>query len=322
MTAAARQRQQAGIVDEIRSVSLPPALADLVDRYAAVTDERDDLYWKWLYYVLPEFRLSSVSEEWIESARKAKFGLTVYMPVIDDIAEQYADRRTLMQGRKIPFDSATAATGDEVNAELIDLLAATWEFTDLHLRKAPRYDEFREVFEFDLRQSLNTMDFNRLVNETPELASSRTLELYDTHNMILLTYVDIDVAFSPDFSRADLPILRDVAWDAQRLARISNWVTTWERELEEEDYTSAVVVDALDRDVVSFDELRSDEVPTEVLADRIRNSGIEREHLLAWNDIYGRLVNEDHDTETVDIDAFVEGMRRVLEVDVKARGYK
>lgn len=311
------------IVRDMTQTELPAEFDSLLDHYAALTTDRDELLWQWLYYVFPSFRLSSVPPEYAESARKAKFCFSLFMTVLDDLSERHRDKETFEQGRKIPFPS-TRCDVDAVgaDAEALALLQESWDLTRAYLDRAPRRDDFEELFEFDFRQSLNTMDYNRLVNEGPHLASPQGAELYDTHNMLLFVYVDIDLAFSPDFDRGDLAVLRDVTWDAQRLARIGNWVTTWERELDECDYTSRVVIEAIERGVVTEAEISDDEVPNETLARRIKDAGIEREHLLSWNETYRSLVSREYDVDSVDIHSFVDGMRHLLEVDVKARGLK
>jgi hypothetical protein len=311
------------IVRDMTETELPPEFDPLLDHYAAVTTDRDQLLWQWLYYVFPSFRLSSVPREYVEPARKAKFCFSLFMTVLDDLSERHHDKETFEQGRKIPFGSTRCdADAPGVDTEVLSLLQESWDLTEAYLKRAPRREEFRDLFEFDFRQSLNTMDYNRLVNEGPQLASPLGAELYDTHNMLLFVYVDIDLAFSPDFAHADLATLRDVTWDAQRLARIGNWVTTWERELDECDYTSRVVIEAIERGVVTEDEIRTDDVPNEALARRIKDAGIEHEHLLSWNETYRKLVSREYDVDSVDVHSFVDGMRHLLEVDVKARGLK
>ena len=321
--ATATSQQLPRIVRDMTRTELPPELDPLLDHYAEVTEDRDELLWQWLYYVFPSFRLSSVPEEHAADARKAKFCFSLFMTVLDDLSERHRDKETFEQGRKIPFASTRCdPEAPGVDRESLALLRRSWELTDAYLDRAPRREDFRELFEFDFRQSLNTMDYNRLVNDGPQLASSRGAELYDTHNMLLFVYVDIDLAFSPGFDRADLATLRDVTWDAQRLARIGNWVTTWERELDECDYTSRVVIEAIERGVVTEAEIRDDDVPNETLARRIKEAGIEREHLLTWNETYRKLVSREYDVDSVDLHDFVDGMRHLLEVDVKARGLK
>jgi hypothetical protein len=323
MATSVTTRQLPRIVRDMTQTELPPEFDPLLDHYGTLTTDRDQLLWQWLYYVFPSFRLSSVPDEYGALARKAKFCFSVYMTVLDDLSERHLDKETFEQGRKIPFSSTRCdAEAPGADTEALALLQESWDLTKAYLSRAPRRGDFEELFEFDLRQSLNTMDYNRLVNEGPQLASPRGAEMYDTHNMLLFIYVDIDLAFSPDFDLADLATLRDVTWDAQRLARIGNWVTTWERELDECDYTSRVVVEALARGVVTEAEIRDDDVPNETIARRIKDAGIEREHLLSWNETYRSLVSREYDVDSVDLHSFVDGMRHLLEVDVKARGLK
>lgn len=302
--------------------TIPREIEPLIDHYEAETSDRDRLLWKWLWHVFPEFRLSSVPDRHGDAARRAKFCFSVYMTLLDDLSERHRDRETFEAGREIPFSETGGQAHDGVDLGALDVLDHAWEMTEHYLDQAPRPDRFDELLTFDLRQALNSMDFNRLVNQSPALASRTGAELYDTHNMLLFVYVDIDLAFSPGFAPADLAALRDLTWEAQRLVRIGNWVTTWERELAEGDYTSKVVVEALERGLVTREELDSEAVPDRRIVRRIKDSDIERQLLGTWNDIYGRLVAEDHGLETVDADSFLDGIRYLLEVDVKARGYK
>lgn len=314
---------QPDLLDQINRVSLPQPITDLITKYEAITHDRDSLLWNWLYFVFPSFRLSSVPEEYTECTRNAKFCFSFYMTILDDLSERHQDRETFEQGRKIPFETTTARfDAPRVDTAYLDLLDDAWTLTEAYLDAAPRRDDFRELFEFDLRQSLNTMDYNRLVNQSPELSTTQGAELYDTHNMLLYIYVDIDLGFSPGFAEEDLATLREVTWDAQRLARIGNWVTTWERELDENDYTSAVITEAIQRGVVTVDELESEAVPTHEIKQRISDTEIERELLHRWNTIYQRLMAQEYETVSVDIHSFIEGMRRLLEVDIKIRGHK
>lgn len=317
-----QRNRRPDVVRRLADESIPGGIEPLIDHYEAETDDRDRLLWKWLWHVFPEFRLSSVPDRHADAARRAKFCFSVYMTLLDDLSERHRDRETFEAGREIPFSESGGTARDGVDIGALDVLDRAWELTERYLDRAPRRDRFEELLAFDLRQALNSMDFNRLVNRSPTLASRTGAELYDTHNMLLFVYVDIDLAFSPTFDEADLATLRDLTWDAQRLVRIGNWVTTWERELAEGDYTSKVLVEALERGLVTRGELRSETVPDRRIVRRIRDSDIERELLCTWNDVYGRLVAEDHDLRTVDADAFLDGIRYLLEVDVKARGYK
>jgi len=94
------------------------------------------------------------------------------------------------------------------------------------------------------------------------------------------------------------------------------------RELAEDDYTSNVVVTAIDRGVVTIEELQSSAVSTATIIDRIRDTSIEQELLMQWNRTYRDLLQTNHGLESVDAYDFIDGMRELLEIDVKAYGLK
>ncbi len=304
----------------IDSVTLPAWFEPVFDRYERTVGDRDRLLWKWLYHIIPTFQLSSVSERYAESARNANFGMSVYMTILDDITERHCNRPLFEEGRQIPFSNTPARTStDDTESEVLALLDRVWEQTESFLTEGPRADEFREILEFDLRQSLNTMEYTRLVSADPRIASPQSIDRHDVYNMLLFIYTDIDLAFSPGFDRDELAAFRDLVWDAQRLARISNWVTTWEREVREGDYTSKVVLRAIEREVVPIETL--EKAPQEAI-ERIRKSDIESELLAEWDRRYDTLRSSEPTVSTVDTAAFIEGMRYIRAVDQALEGQK
>ena len=304
----------------IDSVTLPAWFEPVFDRYEQTVGDRDRLLWKWLYHIIPTFQLSSVSERYAESARNANFGMSVYMTILDDITEQHCDRPLFEEGRKIAFSNTRARTStDDMDSDVLSLLDRVWEQTESFLTEGPRADEFREILEFDLRHSLNTMEYTRLVSADPRIASPQSIDRHDVYNMLLFIYTDIDLAFSPGFDRDELAAFRDLVWDAQRLARISNWVATWEREVHEGDYTSKVVLRAIERGIVTVETL---EKATLEGIERIRASDIESELLAEWDRRYDTLRSGESTVSTVDTAAFIEGMRYIRTVDQALEGHK
>lgn len=309
---------------DVDDTALPPALLDLVDEYEAVVGGRDPYLWKWLSAIFPLFRLSCVPSAYHERVLEQKVMLTMFITLLDDLAERDGDRTTFEEARKIPFPAESVdysrAGSDRAFLEFATRL---WDALDERFRAAPRYEEFAELLRFDLRQALNAIDYSLLVNECLDAATLGGCEQYDVHNMVVFTYVDIDLAHSPSFDRADLGELREATWDVQVMARIGNWVTTWERELDEGDFSSGVVVYALRTGIVTIDELRdNDGTATAELADRIRNHQVEEYFMNEWEIRYGGLKAGRLESHSVDLDAFVEGMAQVLAFHLASRGKK
>ena len=84
----------ADYAETIDDVVLPDRVAALADDYAAVFGERDRFLWQWIYSLLPEFTLSSVADEHAEEVRVQKTIFTLFITLLDDLAEKRGDVRT------------------------------------------------------------------------------------------------------------------------------------------------------------------------------------------------------------------------------------
>jgi len=306
--------------EEIANLRLPETAQEAVEVYDRRVGHRPRYLWKWLYEVFPRYRLSSVPDRHHGTVREGKLLLTVYYTLLDDLADLHGDRVTFLETRKLSLPRARASGADNVDTDSLALARLVWEGVEDTLDAAPRAGEFEMPFQFDLEQVLNAMHYGMLVTERPTVATETGTATYSEHNMAQFSYADLDLMFSPDFATADLRPLREVVWTAQRLARISNWVATWEREVGEGDPTSGVVVCALQEGVVDPDELDDPTVSSETLVDRIREAEVEQRFLEEWDRLYDRLREHSHEAESVDIDAYVAGMDEMRELYLDSQG--
>lgn len=311
-------------VREIDAVELPPAVSAVVDEYDALVGVRNRFLWRWIYTLFDAFTLSSVPAATFEEVRTTKTVFTVFITVLDDLVENRGEIETFEQARRLPdCPDAVDFHADGVDTEVLEFTASIWERINRRLVRAPRYDCFEATFAFDLRQAFNAIDYAFLTNENLSLANLEGAFHYGSHNMVLFPYTDIDLMYSPAFDRSELGALRRVVWEAQEMARIGNWLTTWERELEEGDYTAGTVVYALQHDVVSADELRDAGAEDAAeLARRIRRANIEEHFLAEWQRRFESVSRRVPATETVDLEAFVKGMVTVMQYHLASQGRK
>lgn len=311
-------------VPTIEDVVLPQSLTELVDEYETLVGTRDSYLWRWFYAVAQRFQLSCVSPSNRDEALEQKSMLTMFVTLLDDLAERDGDRATFEEARQIPFPGAHARTERHgVDTAVLEFAQHVWEQFETRLETAPRYEEFARLFRFDFRQVMNAIDYSLVTNEYLDASTLGGCEQYDAHNMVVFAYTDVDLMHSPSFDRTDLSDLREVLWDAQMMGRIGNWVTTWERELEEGDFSSGVIVYALQRGIVTVDELRSDDPDTKAaLAERIRDHQVEEYFLTEWETRYSSLKSGRLEATSVDLDAFVEGMKMVMAYHLASRGKK
>lgn len=301
---------------------LPDHLQSLADDYADVINHRDPYLWKWFYNVSPHFRLSCVPAQHQQTVREQKLLLTFYITLLDDLADHYGDSKTFNEVRKLPFSQETTDRDKPgVWTEYCEFTENIWKQFETDLTTSPRFNEFEEIFKYDIRQSVNAMHYGLLVNDHPEALNMAESRRYGPHNMVVYGYSGLDLMYSPSFDKRDFGELRDVIWDIQRLGRIGNWVSTWERELPEGDYTSGVVISALEDDVISLDELE-DDTDREALVDRIDEHDHEQQLLEEWEALFEELKQAEYTTETVDIHEMVSGMQMVLSMHLSSRGQK
>ncbi|WP_241659116.1 hypothetical protein [Halorubrum salsamenti] len=316
----------------IADVDLPPTVQTFAERYDRVLGERDVFLWKWIHNLFDEFTLSSVPAGAKEEVFESKTLLTILVTVLDDLAERNGERATFDVARRIPFRTASTAdsaqsdsepTRDDVDAAVIDFLADLWTEIETSIAAAPRYDEFVDVFEYDFRQTCNAMEYSRLLNHNMSMANRTEAERYDAYNMTVFPYACIDLMHSPSFDRGELGALRSLLCELQQMARIGNWITTWERELAEGDVSSGVVVCALRRGVITPEEVTgTDETDVERLVERIRTNGIESEFVREWEIRNQTVRKRTAEIRSVDCEAVVDGIRTVMNHHLASEGSK
>jgi hypothetical protein len=309
---------------EIDTMDLPQTVQETVDEYERVVGERDTFLWKWIHNLFDEFTLSSVSRDVADTVRNQKTLLTIFVTTLDDLAERTGNSETFAQARRIPFGRAEQTDGRSVgDEEVLGFLVALWDDIESELETAPRYDVFAEIFEYDFRQTINAMDYSRVLNDTPWAANRAEAERYDAYNMVVFPYACIDLMYSPTFDRRELGTLRSLLCELQQMARIGNWLTTWKRELEEGDVSSGIVVCALQRGVITPAEIVDPDPETiDRLVDRIQSHGIEAEFIREW-EIRSRAVRKrTGELESIDASAIVDGLESVMNHHLASDGCK
>lgn len=311
------------VIETVEAVDLPESVATIVDDYDRSIGIRDRFVWKWIYALLPAFTLDCVDPDAAAAVREQKTLLTIFITTLDDIAEHEKDRDTFEEARKEPIPTQTVdANRPNVDADTLGFVSRVWSAFEERFSDAPRYAEFADLFRYDLEQSIDSIAYSWLVCEHPEMANLEGTYHNGIHNMVMFSYADVDLAHSSGFEVSDLSALRRTIWDLERMARIGNWISTWERELKDRDYSSGILVAALEEGVLTPDELACTNADTAELVARIRDSGLETRFLSEWVDLYTRTLNREAFTRSVDIDAFVRGMRAVMCYQLTSRGYK
>lgn len=306
-------------VERVLEHELSTPFDELVAEYEALVDDRDRFLWKWLDLLVPETTLSCVDPDRRDLAVTAKLVASMFVVLLDDLAERHRDRSTFERAARIPFrGDAAPPTGDpHVDPTHLAFAERVWTRFEDAIADAPRADEFGDVLSFDLAQTVNAIAYAWLANDCPELVTLREATRHGEHNMMLYAHADVDLAFSPAFDRGELADLRRVVAEAQAMTRIGNWVATWEREVAEGDFSSGVIAYALEEGIVSPGDLRAVRADDgdrdgQWLIETVRSHGLERRFVGRYLAVRGAASSYDAELATVDVADYLDGVEQVM----------
>ncbi len=317
-------------IRKVMEVELPPEIHELAEDYEKMGGERPLFLWKWCwdltYARKPGFMLSCVPESNRYSSALAKSILIFAVTVTDDISDVHKNKRLLDVMLKVPFEKikipADLVTQDQ---HRVKIEIESWRKTVEILSKAPRWEEFREMFMFDLKQTWNTFLYAYTANKNVKMLNYLETKIYGAHNMMFYLFADIDLMFSPEFDMSDLPLLREAVWKGQQMARIGNWLSTWEREMKETDFSSGVFGYAISEGIITPSELEesvSDPKIAEDIKQKIKKNEVEKNLLEEWEMHRNNILKLAPKVKSVDLREYVEGLELLLKYHLASTGKK
>ena len=318
------QREVEQLLQEVVGHTLPAELKALIDDYQRLQNARPPFMWKWVHRLAPQNTLPAVEEQYVDVVPVDKTITILFITLLDDLLEKTGDRATFDELAKIPRERQSAdETATGVDTEYVAFASRVWEQIRERIQRGPNYDTYEELFRYDVEQAINSIEYSDIAIRRPDLSTMDDLKRYESHNMVMFAYADIDLMHSSAEVHEELGPLREAIWTAQLMARIGNWVSTWEREIKEGDYSSGPVVYALDRGIIDRDELvdQADGVDGEIV-DRIKNHGVEKEFLTRWEQHYHELRDYNRQLSTIDLEPFIEGTEEVLRYHLASTGLK
>ncbi len=315
------------LLEDILAHPLPDELDALVEDSQALEQARPVFMWQWVHRLAPQNTLPCVEPAHRERVPVDKTITILFITLLDDCLEKRGDEETFNELARIPLPAQTARPDRSgVDGQYVRFARRVWTTLLDRLREAPHFEEYVDLFRFDIEQAIDAIRYTQIPISAPQLATLGDLERCETHNMAMFAYADIDLMHSPIAVRRELGPLRDAIWDAQLMARIGNWISTWERELREGDFSAGPIVYALEEGIVSHEELRQaadgDGHLKDRLIERIHRRGVEKEFFKRWEDRYYRLYTHERRLSTVDLKPFIAGVEEVLRYHLASTGLK
>lgn len=301
----------------IRDFRFNPLRRKWIDRYRSV-GKRDVYLWRWTSCAVEWLTLSCVAPEWRSDVCDTKFLAAMLNVLLDDVVDEQHDPSALT-------DILNLMTGDvapDVNhlGRYGDLILEIWSEINSRTRRYPREPEFQRLLVYDFRQLCNQVDYSGLLLNQPHLINQTEHDLYSPHGMMVAYAATIDLTCSPGFQSQELGILREAVWHANSMARIGNLVTTWQREIVQNDFSSGVFARAVSLGWLVPDDLAP--ANESAIVDAIRQSGVEQEFSRRWEQHRDELISLADRISSVSIHSLVQGLERLLASEFASRGQK
>jgi len=193
---------------------------------------------KWIYDISKNFSyLPTVDSNYREKLAKNKTKLTIFGILVDDLADNYKIRNhdLLEKAIRIPWNPHV-----EYQNDYLEVIRKMWLDIMNSLEQYPRYEEFKDIFFFDLDQFMDSTRYAYLIN-TMELDNILELKTYSPHNMMSLLFFDMDLMCSTNFKKETLKKIRPLFHWVQDITHIGNILSTYPREIYELDFSSPII---------------------------------------------------------------------------------
>jgi hypothetical protein len=305
---------------EIKAVEFNQSLDKWIGRYEKC-GQRGRFLWQWCAKGVRLTTLPSVEPSLREDVYETKMLSILFGTLIDDIADQEQDRDMLESAiaiEQIDFRRDSLVPWDERRRIYIETISDLWNEVWNRCKKYPRFSTYEHLLRFDNQQILNAMRYALLVNERPSLLNLIEHDHYQPHNMQIMFMATVDLCASPTFDLRELGLARQVFWHAQRMGRIGNMITTWEREVLDRDFSSGVFAHAINRGYIQPAELSA--LPAHEIMTILEEAGCQDHFISEWEGHRDHIQNKISQIQSVDLEPYLAAFEHLIKLHLCSRG--
>jgi hypothetical protein len=233
---------------EIAESKEPKSIEEILKLYDSVGLESRNMKFltEWYSKTYSFAHLPCIDNKYLKQLSEDKTKLSVFAILIDDLADNQKTRNQtlLRKSINIPWNGTKP-----YKEEYLEVTRIVWNSIIESIKNYPRFEEFKDLFYFDLSQFINSIYYGSLVN-TLEIANFEETNAHSPHNMMVLLFCDMDLMCSPDFDKDELGKLRPILHWTQDITHIGNILSTYKREILEQDYSSPIISIALSQGAI------------------------------------------------------------------------
>ena len=306
--------------EEISKVHLPALLSRLINDCSEVS-KRSRFLWQCMYKYAPYGTLPCVYRKDKKSAYQAKIIGMLFVALVDDLADKYKDEKLLNEIIKIPLNSDFKIKKKFTLRQQRYLIISQriWLCLEKELRKYCYFNKYKSLFEFYFSQVINSMRYGFLMNKNLNLINNEECLMYLPHNMQVIVNYIIDLMCMPKVNMYELRVLHKIVLNVQVMARIANCLGTWERELEEYDFSSIIFSYCLEKNIITLEEINKKNI--DKIRKKINASNCQEYFLSKWNNHYCEIKKLNKKIKIMDITEYIKGTEKILEMYCLSKGY-
>jgi len=308
------------IIAEIKQVTFSPYLQEWIRSYESV-GQRGRFLWQWCLKGVRMTTLPSVETALRSHVVETKLLGILFCSLIDDIADREQDAEML--------EMAIAASSNQWAIErlefwsgrrrsYLEMICKVWNEVWTRCSTYPRFRDFEPLLKFDNEQVQIAMRYALLSNQCPGLLNVIEHDLYQPNNMQMIFMATVDLCASPDFNSDELGIAREVFWHAQRMGRIGNMITTWEREVLDRDFTSGIFAFAVHRGILSAADLRN--LPAHEIMTLLETNDCQEHFIKEWKAHRTQMLRKLRRVKSIDLMPYLNGVEELFRTHLGSRG--
>lgn len=308
------------LIKAIRLIELYPEHQALVDRFEPLRKSNPSLYAHRTFYIwqlsqagLQLLSLKLPNTEFLKS-NSLKCYVSFLGILLDDICDLGRDKTVLDQ-----CILALKGNINPENIELYQLIADTWAMIENEMKQTPNYEFVKPAFNDAYQKWIDSLEYCIWLGEAPRFEEKweKRLEVIAQTSLIYLVGI-IDLSFIPNLSAQQLSSAIQVFLRTQKMVQLSNWTTTWERELAQRDFTSGIFSIALENGWVDWDSLMN-EAPEKV-AEKIRSSPAESYLWNEWERLRVESLQFVQQAQLLSLDGYVDGFSAFMYLELAHTG--
>ncbi len=181
--------------------------------------------------------------------REMVIGLKVILGSIITLYDDFADRperlnpKLLQMLYRVPFErfEINSAFLSEEEVDSLNLANSLFDTLMLGIDRMGAHESLVELFNFDLKQFFLANHYSELLTRYSNISNGLENRMYLHHNMGIVMAGMIDLMSLPNLKISEVGKTRALFLLGQRAGRISNVLTTREREQRENDVTSELL---------------------------------------------------------------------------------